>query len=192
MQDIDDNERLERWRRGDTSGLDELVQHYRRPLFGFILRMTEGYDEADEIFQEVWFRALRGLEHYRDRRFLSWLFKITHNLIIDRHRRRKPDVSLDDETGDQIKYQVADHRPSPADVLQSDDSLRRIRHAVDRLPFEQREVFLMRMELDLPFKEIATIQKISINTALARMSYALSKLRHALADDYAELSRGKS
>ena len=189
MQDLDDNERLERWRRGDANGLRELVDHYRRPLFGFILRMTEGRDDADDIFQEVWFRAIRGLGRYRDRHFLSWLFRITHNIIIDRSRRRKPEVSLDDETGDQIQFEAASTHPSPAEVLQDRDLHRRIGQAVADLPPEQREVFLMRMDGELPFKEIARIQKTSINTALARMSYAQDKLRKALEDDYALLTR---
>jgi len=192
LQDIDDNERLARWRGGDPSGLDELVNHYRRPLFGFILRMTEGQDDANEIFQEVWFRAIRGMDRYRDHHFLSWLFRITHNLIIDRHRRHKPEVSLDTGSDDPITFQIAGNQPSPADELQNRDLHQRIRHAVDALPLEQKEVFLMRMDAELPFKEIATIQKTSINTALARMSYALEKLRRALADDYRSLAQGGS
>ena len=77
------------YRRGDTEALGRLVEQYRRPLYGFILNMTEGREDADEVFQEVWFRALRSLDRYRDRRFLSWLFRLAHNLIIDRARRRK-------------------------------------------------------------------------------------------------------
>jgi len=192
MQDADDNRRLERWRQGDADGLNELVEHYRRPLFGFILRMTEGRDEADEIFQEVWFRAIRGLDRYREFHFLGWLFKITHNLIKDRRRKRRPEVSLDDdEVGGSIRAETASGQPSPADALQNSDMRSRIDRAVGALPPEQREVFLMRMDADMPFKEIARIQRTSINTALARMSYALDKLRKSLADDYALTTRGR-
>lgn len=189
MQDLDDTEKLEKWRQGDTRGLNELVDHYRRPLFGFILRMTEGRDDADDIFQEVWFRALRGMDSYRDHRFLSWLFRITHNIIIDRQRRRKPEISLDDDSGDQIAFQAASNQLSPAEALQEGDLHQRIRRTVGALPSEQREVFLMRMDGELSFKEIAKIQKTSINTALARMRYALDKLRAALADDYQAIAR---
>ncbi len=194
MQDVDDNTRIERWRRGDSDALGELVACYRRPLFGYILRMTEGKDEAEDIFQEVWFRAMRGLARYHHHHFLSWLFRITHNLVIDRSRRRKPEISLDENNAedDQRQFQIAGNGPTPADALEHADLQQRIRAAVDRLPPEQKEVFLMRMEAELPFKEIAVIQGTSINTALARMSYALDKLRTALAEDYAHMQRGTS
>jgi RNA polymerase sigma-70 factor (ECF subfamily) len=188
MQTITDTELIERYRQGDTEALSELVDRYRRPLFGFILRMTRKNEDAEEIFQEVWLKAINNLARYRDDRFLSWLFRIAHNLVIDRARRRKPEISMDDEnTTDRLAHHAGHVSPSPAEALQAKDMHGRIRTAVDLLPADQREVFLMRMEADLPFKDIARIQGTSINTALARMGYALDKLRKALAEDYAQL-----
>ena len=83
---------LAEYRSGRTEALGRLVEHYRRPLFAFIYKMTEGGSEADEIFQEVWFRAIKNVERYEDQSFLSWLFRIAHNLIIDRARRKRPTV----------------------------------------------------------------------------------------------------
>ncbi len=183
-----DSEAIERYLQGDAEALSELVERYRRPLFGFILRMTRKNEDAEEIFQEVWLKAINNLARYRNDRFLSWLFRITHNLVIDRARRRKPEVSMDDEeTTDRLAYHAGRESASPADALQELDMHGRIRTAVGLLPADQREVFLMRMEADLPFKDIARIQQTSINTALARMSYALDKLRKTLAEDYAQL-----
>jgi RNA polymerase sigma-70 factor (ECF subfamily) len=191
MQSTEDTETIERYRQGDAEALNELVERYRRPLFGFILRMTEGHDDADEIFQEVWFRAIRNLNSYRDNRFFSWLFRIAHNLIIDRIRRRKPEVPIDDEdAADRLFFDQGSTAASPSKALADRELHRRIKAAVGELPLAQREVFLMRMEAELPFKDIADIQRTSINTALARMSYALDKLRKTLAEDYALLNRG--
>ena len=182
---------LARYRAGDVSALGELVEQYRRPLFAFILRMTEGRDEAEDIFQEVWIRAIRHLDTFKDRKLLSWLFRIAHNVIIDRARKRKPDCSLQDTsaTDTPLEQHVAAPTHSPADVAGYRDLHIRMSAAIDQLPLDQRSVFLMRMEGDLSFKEIARIQSISINTALARMRYAVLKLRAELADEYAQLAR---
>jgi len=188
MVNSTDSEAIERYRQGDAEALSELVECYRRPLFGFILRMTRKNEDAEDIFQEVWLKAIHNLPRYRDNRFLSWLFRIAHNLVIDRVRRRKPEVYMDDEdTTERLAYHASQENHSPVAALQEQDMHGRIRTAVGLLPANQREVFLMRMEADLPFKDIARIQKTSINTALARMSYALDKLRKTLAEDYAQL-----
>jgi RNA polymerase sigma-70 factor, ECF subfamily len=185
---------LAEYRRGDTDALGKLAEHYRRPLFGFILRMTEGREGAEEIFQEVWYRVIRNLDSYREKRFLSWLFRIAHNLIIDRARKARPVVDLQsgaddgsDNAPDAIEARLAAPGLSAASEVVGHDLGRRIAGAVGRLPPEQREVFLMRMEGDLPFKEIARIQGTSINTALARMQYALAKLRNELKNEYQDL-----
>lgn len=184
---------LQRYRAGETEAVGELAEKYRRPLFAYILSMTgNAHSEAEDIFQEVWYKALRSLHMYRSDKFLSWLFKITHNLIIDRARKRKPDVSLQDKRYDtdgdsqtELLDTIEDSRQAPpGDRVGHAELGERIKAAVRRLPAEQREVFSMRMDVGLPFKEVARIQGISINTALARMQYAVAKLREALQDDY--------
>jgi len=179
---------LAEYRKGNIDALNKLVEDTRRPLFGFILKMTEGREDADEIFQEVWFRAIKHIGTYKEKKFLSWLFRIAHNLIIDRARKAKPvELMPNSETGEQmnaIETRIADPGIDPAEETAGHDLGQRIAAAVKVLPDEQREVFLMRMEGDLPFKEIARIQETSINTALARMQYALSKLREELKNEY--------
>ena len=181
---MSDIERLKRYREGDPNALDALIEQYRRPLYGFILNMTDRPGDADDVFQEVWLRALRNIDHYEDRGFLSWLIRIARNLLVDRFRKRRPEVSYEQENEDgcAIENTLADRRNGPADDLAAGDMALRIRNAVEELPEEQKEVFLMRVEAELPFKEIAAIQGISINTALARMQYALTKLRTQLTD----------
>lgn len=178
-----------RYRQGEVEALGEMVEHYRRPLFGFIWRMTEGRDEAEEIFQEVWIRAIRHIPTFRQKRFLSWLFRIAHNLIIDRARKKKPDASLQDVDGTErcLEDSVAGKELDPARSAGYGEMKTKIDEAVARLPDEQKTVFLMRMEGDVPFKDIARIQGTSINTALARMHYALQKLRNELTEEYATL-----
>jgi RNA polymerase sigma-70 factor (ECF subfamily) len=188
--DLDDAKLLSDYKAGNTESLGVLVEKYRRPLFGFILRFSEGREDAEEVFQEVWVRAIKHMNRYRQKSLLSWLFRIAHNLMIDRIRQRKPILSLDTpstESGLPLSEQLCGTLPGPDEEVGGRELGVRIEAAARRLPLEQREVFWMRMQAGLSFKEIARIQKCSINTALARMQYAVSKLRVDLAREYGEL-----
>ena len=193
MED-NDAKLLAAWRRGDAEALGRLVEKYQRPLFAFLHRFAAQPGEADEWFQETWVRALRHMNFFRQQNLLGWLFRIAHNLIIDQSRRKKPDCSLDAPVADGAF--LADLIPaaalSPADEAAGRDLGRHIEAAAATLPVEQREVFWLRMAAGLPFKEIARIQRCSINTALARMQYALDKLRTALGPAYRELKEIES
>jgi RNA polymerase sigma-70 factor (ECF subfamily) len=188
--DHDDATCLAAWRRGDTEALGALVEKYRRPLFGYLVRFANDPHQADEWFQETWVRAIQHMNLFRQRNFQGWLFRIAHNLVVDHLRRKKPEVSLDapaTEEGAPWKARLADPALSPALAAAGRDLGRQIEAAANRLPPEQREVFWLRMAADLPFKEIARVQRVSINTALARMQYALDKLRADLGPAYREL-----
>ena len=194
--DQPEREWLAEYREGDVEALGRLVEHYRRPLFGFILRMTEGRGDADEVFQEVWLRVIRHQERYTHKNFKGWLFRIAQNLIIDRARKQKPVVDLQataqEEDENVFETRIADPGLSAEAQIDAEALGKQILAAVRTLPEEQRAVFLMRTEADLPFREIARIQGTSINTALARMQYALAKLRNALHTEYGELQRTSS
>jgi RNA polymerase sigma-70 factor, ECF subfamily len=180
---------LERYRSGDVEALGVLVERNRRALYGYIAGMCRDRHDADEVFQDVWKRVIEKVDRYRDRNFRGWLMRIAHNLVIDRARRRRPDVSLDavGGSGFALGETVADGRPEPWAALAWADVRADVARAVAGLPAEQREVFLMRAVSEMPFKDIARVQRVSINTALARMQYALAKLREALgASDAAE------
>jgi len=173
---------------GDANALEAMVERYKRPLYAFILKMTEGRGDADEIFQETWFRALKNIPRYRHDHFLNWLFRIAHNLVIDRARRDRRTISL--QGGDEenpLENHLAAPGISPAEEVGGIGLGRRIDLAVGQLPPDQKEVFMLRMYGDVPFREIAKIQDCSINTCLARMQYALAKMRSMLREEYEEL-----
>ena len=189
MMDESDRQLLTRYRRGDLKGLETLIERYRRPLFGFIMNMMQNPNEADEVYQEVWMRVIRKHAKYKHGNFCGWLVRIAHNVIIDKGRRRKPDVSFDEEReeGVSLAEMLPGKEPGAQARLAARDLGTKLAAVVKALPADQRAVFVMRVEGDLSFKEIARIQKVSINTALARMQYALKKLRLELSDDYEEL-----
>ena len=177
---------------GDANALEPMVEKYKRPLYSFILKMTEGREDADEIFQETWFRALKNIHKFQHKNFLNWLFRIAHNLVIDRARRNKKNVSMQSSFGgDDGDSTLEDHLAapgiSPAEEAGGTALGKQIEEAVETLSPEQKEVFLLRMYGNTSFKEIAKLQHCSINTCLARMQYALTKLRSMLKDEYEEL-----
>ncbi|MDA0577291.1 MAG: sigma-70 family RNA polymerase sigma factor [Verrucomicrobia bacterium] len=187
-----DCELIAQYRQGDVVALDRLIDRHQRMLFGYIVNMTGHQDGADDVFQEVWLKVIRKLDGYRDQNFGGWLVRIARNVVIDRVRRRKPELSLDQEDADGrgLARTLAAETAPPPDELADRDLGARIAQAVALLPEEQREVFVMRVKADLAFKEIARLQGVSINTALARMQYALTKLRPLLQQDYKALGTG--
>lgn len=183
---LSDMENLMRYRQGDIAGLTVLVEKYQRTLFSFVLNMTRTPAEADDVFQEVWMRVIRRADSFKEGSFQAWLLRIARNVMIDRFRRRKPEVSLEnpaeDMEGDPMD-RLPSHVAAPGDVAAAAELGGRIAAAVAELPAEQKEVFVMRVELDMPFKTIAEVQGTSINTALSRMQYAVSRLRGLLQEE---------
>lgn len=185
-----DYELISCYREGQDDALAQLVDRYRRPLFSYILNMTPNMAEADEVFQEVWLRVIKKAHRYKKGSFFGWIVRIARNLVIDRGRRKRPSLVLDvdDVTGNPFVDRLQAVTQTPAAAAQANELGNRIAEMIETLPIEQKEVFLLRAQANMPFKEIARIQRTSINTALARMQYALRKLRHALNDDYVELT----
>ena len=180
---------LHAYRRGDLDALARIVERTRKPLYRFILGMVGDPHTADDVFQDVWLRAVKGLHRYKSKKLLSWLFRIARNRIIDLSRKKKPDISLQHplgggETDATVETFLAGTGHSPSHEAGDRELGLRIRAALASLPPEQREVFALRMEADVPFKTIAELQNVSINTALGRMHYALKHLRETLAEDY--------
>lgn len=189
--DKSDIQSINAYLHGETDELGVLVEKYKKPLYSFILKMTEGREDTDEIFQETWFRALKNIHKFKHNNFLNWLFRIAHNLVIDRARRNKHSISMQSTGGGEDDMTLEDHLPapglSPAEEVGGTGLGEAIESASEQLSPEQREVFLLRMYANLSFKEIAKIQRCSINTCLARMQYALTKMRSILKEEYEEL-----
>jgi RNA polymerase sigma-70 factor, ECF subfamily len=183
----EDKQLINEYKKGDVEAFGILVEKYKRPLFGFILGMVHNTDEAENIFQETWIKAIKNIHTYKHKKFISWLFKISHNLVIDQSRKKK-EILLSMDAPDKDGHSLSDFLKSaendPIKNTVREEETGKIYKAVYKLPEQQREVFMLRMSADLTFKEIAKIQKVTINTALARMQYALKNLRKELQKDF--------
>ncbi|MFO0607830.1 MAG: RNA polymerase sigma factor [Polyangiales bacterium] len=194
QKDVADEELLERFRSGSARAFEELMRRHQTPLYNFILRSVRHPQTAEEIHQDAWLRILQGARDFqRASKFTTWAYTVARNLCIDHARkavlRRHP--SLEQPSGDEdgpSLGEVLPDRGAAVDRAAIGNELQvRIAAAVDALPAEQREVFLMREYSNLQFKEIADIVGAPENTVKSRMRYALERLQQALAEyeDYA-------
>jgi RNA polymerase sigma-70 factor (ECF subfamily) len=162
---------------GRPEAFERLVRDFGDRIYRFVKRLA-GEAAADDLTQEVLIRVHRSIDAYRpEGRFESWLFSIANNLCIDhaRWRRDHPAAAVQE-----IATFGASRERGP--VVEAEDAEIRtaILRAVERLPFEQKQVFLLREEAGLSFKEIAEMTGCPLNTALGRMHYAMETLRKSL------------
>lgn len=194
QKDDADEELLERFRSGSARAFEELMRRHQTPLYNFILRSVRHPQTAEEIHQDAWLRILQGARDFqRASKFTTWAYTVARNLCIDHARkavlRRHP--SLDQPSGDEdgpSLGEVLPDRGAAVDRAAIGNELQgRIASAIEALPPDQREVFLMREYSNLQFKEIADIVGAPENTVKSRMRYALERLQQALAEyeDYA-------
>ncbi len=177
-----DRELIDAYLHGDEHAFETLYFRYRQMLYGYLNNMLRGNQaEADEVFADTWTRVIDKLPSYRDDgKFSAWLFRVAKNIFIDRIRRTRPEShsALDDENMPELPD---DNAISPDRMLNASDTGKAIMDALNRLPEEQKEVFLLR-EQELSFRDIARIQQCSLNTALSRMRYAVKALRDFLSE----------
>lgn len=192
---ITDEALLERFRRGDPRAFEELMRRHRNALYNFVQRSVRNPQTAEEILQDAWLRMIQGARDFQNAsKFSTWAYTVARNLCIDHARkavhRRHPSLdepSRRDEDGPTLGERVPDPDASVDRAAIGQQLQRRIAEAVEALPAEQREVFLMREYSNLPFKEIAEIVGAPENTVKSRMRYALERLQECLAEyeDYA-------
>lgn len=169
------------------SAFEVLLSRYRRPLFTFLLRSVRDRGRAEEIYQDVWMRVIERADQFRgDSKFSTWLYRITRNRCIDHQRRmqfrRHASLDVVGQSGESLGERVASSHAATDQTAMRSTLQQRIGAAVEQLPDDQREVFLLRQVQGMSFQDIAATVEISVNTAKSRMRYALERLREALSD----------
>jgi len=165
---------------GNAAAFERLVREYGDRIYRFARRLV-GERGADDLTQEVLVRVFRSIRSYEPTgRFESWLFTIANHLAIDEARRRKPEAPISEVDEELTPEQFASESPEPVESLEEAERRHALLQAVERLPLEQRQVFLLREEAGLSFKEIADVIGCPLNTALGRMHYAMEHLRKVL------------
>lgn len=185
-----DEELMLAFRDGEAAAFEELVTRHRRGLFNFLLRSVHNKSRAEELLQEVFLRVIRAKDRYqRTARFTTWIYTIARNLCVDESRRQKFRRTLPLESkrrGEDSGLTILDRTAAKqvsTDVASEAGTIRdRVAAAIQTLPDDQREVFVMRQFGGLSFKQIGEAVGAPENTVKSRMRYALEKLRSELHD----------
>ena len=180
-RDASDRELVESYVGGDVRAFDRLYERYRRPLYGYLNQLVPGRAAlADDLFQQTWVKVLDALPRYQEQqKFVGWMFRIAHNLAMDNFRGAGTGHGEGDVALEEVEEVVAHEGPDAGEQVADDELKAALAGVIEKLGAEQKEVLLLRQQ-GIPFKEIAEIQKTSINTVLGRMHYAVQNIRREL------------
>ena len=175
-----DQELVSLFLNGKEDTLQQLILRHERKVFTSIYLLVKDRDLANDLFQETFIKVintLRSGNYNEEGKFLSWVLRIAHNLVIDHFRslKRMPMVYDNDEYSVFDTIQLEDSNIE--DKIITEQIHGQVRRLIEELPYDQREVVIMRHFANMSFKEIADTTQVSINTSLGRMRYALINLR---------------
>jgi len=179
---LQDEELVQAYRDGNSSAFDALFERHRSRVFQFVLRMMGNRAEAEEVFQDIFLRVHRKLYRYESQeRFGAWLFAVANRMCLDALRKRKRERWL--SFGDKIADPVASNDPE-RELYENQIKVKMMRE-VEKLETNVKQVFLLRIEGNLMFREIAEVLDIPLNTALARYHQAVSRLKESMKTEMA-------
>ncbi|MFA6950482.1 MAG: sigma-70 family RNA polymerase sigma factor [Lentimicrobiaceae bacterium] len=191
-QMVSDQELINRYLSGDEICLEQLIHRHKSKVYSYILMVIKDKQSADDIFQDTFIKViftLRSGTYKEEGKFIQWVMRIAHNLVIDYFRKAKRLPVVENQNDD---YNILDnlsiYDESVEDKIITEQVHQDIRDMIEYLPAEQREVLVMRHYADMSFKDIAEQTDVSINTALGRMRYALINLRKMMEKKEIKLS----
>ena len=179
----EDSALMLRYGDGDVAAFETLYRRHKDSLYRYLWRLCMHPDTADDVFQETWGKIIKARNNYRPTaKFTTFLFRVAHNCFIDylrRNRRHDNSADVDPDTR-------SDTDNEPEDITEQILARRRLIQALNTLPAEQRNVFLLFEESGLSIDEIAKVTDVNRETAKSRLRYAVTKLKSCLADSTTE------
>jgi RNA polymerase sigma factor (sigma-70 family) len=180
LQHYNDQDLIKLYLNGEESVLEELLRRHKSKIYTSIYLLVKDQYLAEDIFQDAFIKVintLRSGKYNEEGKFLPWVMRIAHNLVIDYFRREKRAPVITSADGTDVFNTLQFLEESAEDRILREQTHMDLRSMIRLLPEDQKEVLIMRHYADLSFKEIADLTGVSINTALGRMRYALSNLR---------------
>lgn len=180
LSNISDQELVKKYINGDNKSFEILLNRHKNRVFAFIMSKIKNRDLSEDIFQDTYVKVVNSLQkgkYNEEGKFLPWVMRIAHNLVIDHFRRQKKMQMVRSNNDFNIFDVIKDSKINADEKLIKDQIFNDLNSLVDKLPKDQKDVLKMRYYEELSFKKIAEHFDISINTALGRMRYALINLR---------------
>ncbi len=168
---------------GDELALATLIERHQAKIYGFIYSKIQDRDVCEDVFQDTFVKVIKTLKtksYNEEGKFLPWVMRIAHNLVIDYFRKSKKMPMQRDNDEYSIFSFISDNSPNIESRIITEQVELDLSRIIEELPDDQKEVLIMRIYQDLSFKEIADLTGVSINTALGRMRYALLNLRKVI------------
>ena len=177
---IEDSVLVKQYIGGKEKALETLINRHNQKIISFIYSKVLDRDVAEDIFQDTFIKVIKTLKrgsYSEEGKFLPWVMRIAHNLIIDHFRKNKRMPKFEGSEDFNIFSVIRDDKLNVEKQMIKDQIDSDLSYLIDELPDDQKEVLIMRIYKDMSFKEIAENTDVSINTALGRMRYALINLR---------------
>ena len=176
---------------GDESALSKLIKKHKSRIYNFIFSKVLNRDIAEDIFQDTFIKVIKTLKkgfYNEEGKFLPWIMRIAHNLVIDHFRRNNRIPKFENNNEYDIFQNLSDSSLNAEKTIIKSQVSNDLQLLVEELPDDQKDVIIMRLYRDMSFKEIAENTGVSINTALGRMRYAIINLRKMIDDNQIILS----
>jgi len=190
VKKLNDKDLINLYLNGDENAFAELLRRHKEKIYTSIYLFVKDHDLAEDIFQDVFIKIINTLrkgKYNHEGKFLQWAMRISYNLCVDHFRREKRRTKVSSsETFDIFDVLEAKDDNMEASMIKN-QKYKMVRELVDKLPAEQREVVILRHYADMSFKEISQLTRVSINTALGRMRYALINMRKMIENKEAML-----
>ena len=191
LQLQDDAALVQDYVNGNERALEMLILRHKLRIYNFIYSKVFDRDTAEDIFQETFIKVIKTLKrglYNEEGKFLPWVMRIAHNLVIDFFRKNNRIPTFDNSEEFDIFQLISDGNPSAEKTMIEAQVVEDLQNLIHQLPDDQKDVLTMRLYKDMSFKEIAESTGVSINTALGRMRYAIINLRKLIDENQIILS----
>lgn len=183
---MSDQQLIESYLQGNEKSFEILLGRHKDRIYTSIYLFVKDTEMAEDLFQEVFIKiidTIRKGRYNHEGKFIQWALRISYNLCVDQFRKAKRQTKVASNDGFDILATIESHEDNMEISMIKNQDQSRVRHIIEMLPEEQREVIILRHYADMSFKEISQLTRVSINTALGRMRYALINMRKMMGQE---------